>query len=199
MDWNTRFDTPDYVFGTRPSGFLTAHAGMIPPGARTLCIADGEGRNSVWLARQGCDVTAFDISPNAIAKAERLARQAEVAPRFVVSTIEDWNWDAPGYDLVVAIFFQFLSPAERTEVFAGLRRALLPGGRLMLHGYTPKQVEYGTGGPGNPANMYTEDMLREAFSDLRILRLDGYEKELDEGRGHSGRSALIDLIADAPA
>ena len=73
MDWNTRFDTSDYVFGTAPSGFLTAHTGLIPPGARTLCIADGEGRNSVWLAQQGCDVTAFDLSPNAIAKAEKMA------------------------------------------------------------------------------------------------------------------------------
>ncbi|SMX36388.1 SAM-dependent methyltransferase [Maliponia aquimaris] len=199
MDWDTRYGTPDYVFGTVPSGFLTAHAGLIPPGARTLCIADGEGRNSVWLATQGCAVTAFDVSPNAIAKARRLAKEAGVAPRFEVARIEDWDWDAAPYDLVVAVFFQFLSPAERAPVFDGLRRALAPGGRLMLHGYTPQQVTYDTGGPSDPANMYTEDLLRESFPDLRLLRLDSYEKNLSEGRGHSGRSALIDLIADAPA
>ncbi|MBW4984009.1 class I SAM-dependent methyltransferase [Mameliella sp. CS4] len=197
MDWNTRFDTSDYVFGTAPSGFLTAHTGLIPPGARTLCIADGEGRNSVWLAQQGCDVTAFDLSPNAIAKAEKLARSAGVSPDFNVSTIEGWDWSQT-YDLVVAVFFQFLSPEERTPVFAGLRRALAPGGRLMLHGYTPKQVEYGTGGPGDPANMYTADMLRDAFPDLTLLRLAEYEQELNEGAGHKGRSALVDLIGDAP-
>lgn len=199
MDWNTRYETADYVFGTAPSGFLTAHAGLIRPGARTLCIADGEGRNSVWLARQGCAVTAFDVSPNAIAKAQRLADTAGVAPHFHVSRIEDWDWDAAPYDLVVAVFFQFLTPAERAPVFDGLRRALAPGGRLMLHGYTPQQVAYGTGGPSNPAAMYTEDLLRASFPDLHILRLDSYEKDLSEGRGHAGRSALIDLIADAPA
>ncbi|MBV6637027.1 MAG: class I SAM-dependent methyltransferase [Mameliella sp.] len=197
MSWDNRFATEEYVFGTAPSGFLTAHAGLIPPGARTLCIADGEGRNSVWLAQQGCDVTAFDLSPNAIAKAEKLAKKAGVAPDFNVSTIEDWDWSRT-YDLVVAVFFQFLSPEERAPVFAGLRRALAPGGRLMLHGYTPKQVDYGTGGPGNPDNMYTAEMLRAAFPDLTLLRLAEYEQDLNEGAGHKGRSALIDLIGDAP-
>lgn len=197
MDWNTRYDTPDYVFGTRPSGFLTAHAGLIPAGARTLCIADGEGRNSVWLARQGCDVTAFDVSPNAIEKAERLAAEAGVSPRFQLSRIEDWDWSRT-YDLVVAVFFQFLSPDQRGPVFAGLRRALAPGGRLMLHGYTPQQVVYGTGGPRAPENMYTEGLLRDSFPDLTLLRLAAYEQDLDEGAGHKGRSALIDLIGDAP-
>lgn len=199
MTWDQRYATDDYVFGTAPSGFLTAHAGLIPCGARTLCVADGEGRNSVWLAQQGCDVTAFDLSPNAIAKAAKLARDADVEPDFKVSTIEDWPWDAAPYDLVVAVFIQFLNPVERATVFDGLRRAVAPGGRLMLHGYTPKQVDYGTGGPGNPDFMYTETLLRDGFPDLTILRLDSYEKDLDEGAGHSGRSALIDLIADAPA
>ncbi|SNS41291.1 class I SAM-dependent methyltransferase [Antarctobacter heliothermus] len=199
MTWDQRYATNDYVFGTSPSGFLTAHAGLIPRGARTLCVADGEGRNSVWLAQQGCDVTAFDVSPNSIAKAGKLASDAGVAPTFTQSTIEDWDWDAAPYDLVVGVFIQFAPPELRTRIFAGLRRALAPGGRLMVHGYTPKQVDYGTGGPGNPDFMYTETLLRDAFSDLTILRLDSYEKDLDEGAGHSGRSALIDLIADAPA
>ncbi|MGP6085360.1 SAM-dependent methyltransferase [Antarctobacter jejuensis] len=198
MSWDQRFATDDYVFGTAPAAFLTAHSGLIPPRARTLCVADGEGRNSVWLAQQGCDVTAFDVSPNAIAKAQKLAAKAGVAPRFECAPIEDWDWDANGYDLVVAVFIQFLSPAERTAVFSGLRRALAPGGRLMLHGYTPKQVDYGTGGPGNPDFMYTSRLLRDSFPDLTFLRLDSYEKHLSEGTGHEGRSALIDLIADAP-
>lgn len=199
MTWNDRFDTQDYVFGTAPAGFLTAHAGLIPSHARTLCVADGEGRNSVWLAQQGCAVTGFDLSPNAIAKAETLARTAGVTPQLHVSTIEDWDWDAARYDLVVAIFIQFAPPEFRARIFANLRRALAPGGRLMLHGYTPKQVDYGTGGPRNRDFMYTEPLLREAFADMTILRLDSYEKHLEEGRGHSGQSAQIDFIADAPA
>lgn len=198
MSWDQRFATDDYIFGTAPTGFLTAHSGLIPQGAKTLCVADGEGRNSVWLAQQGCAVTAFDVSPNAIAKAQKLALEAGVAPRFDCSTIEDWDWGADRYDLVVVVFIQFLSPQARVPVFDGIRRALAPGGRLMLHGYTPEQVAHGTGGPGNPDFMYTEDLLRDSFPDLTILRLDSYEKHLSEGKGHSGTSALIDLIADAP-
>jgi len=198
MDWNSRYATEDYLFGTAPSGFLTAHPGLVPPGARTLCVADGEGRNSVWLALQGCEVTAFDASPNALAKAQRLADGAGVAPRFAVATVEDWDWGAAEYDLVVGVFIQFAPPAKRDALFAAMRHALAPGGRLMLHGYTPRQVDYGTGGPKDPANMYTPEMLQDAFSDLTILRLAAYEQELSEGAGHSGRSALIDFIGDAP-
>jgi cyclopropane fatty-acyl-phospholipid synthase-like methyltransferase len=198
MDWNSRYATDAYLFGTEPSGFLTAHAGLVPGGAKALCIADGEGRNSVWLAKQGCDVTGFDISPNALKKAQKLADASAVAPRFEISTVEDWDWDGPKFDLIVGIFIQFAPPAMRTRLFAGIQRALAPGGRLMLHGYTPQQVTYGTGGPPNPDSMYTEAMLQEAFSDLTILRLASYEQHLSEGNAHSGRSALIDLIADAP-
>lgn len=199
MDWDTRYATKTYLFGTEPSGFLTAHAGLVPKGARALCIADGEGRNSVWLARMGCEVTAFDGSPNALAKAQALADEAGVTARFEQATVEEWDWSGRQFDLVVGIFIQFAPPALRAQMFSGMRQALAPGGRLMLHGYTPKQVDYKTGGPSNPDFMYTDGLLRDAFGDLSLLRLDSYEKDLSEGAGHSGRSALIDLIADAPA
>lgn len=100
---------------------------------------------------------------------------------------------------MVGVFIQFVGPEGRTALFDGIRRALAPGGRLMLHGYTPEQVALGTGGPGRRENMYTEEMLRDSFADLQVLRLASYEKVLREGTGHSGRSALIDFIADAPA
>lgn len=143
-------------------------------------------------------MTGFDGSPVAVEKARALARTQGVAPAFQVSDILTWDWDAARYDLVVGVFFQFLAPLERAQVFAGMRRALAPGGRLMLHGYTPAQIAYGTGGPPHAENMYTEALLRDSFADLRILRLASYEKTLSEGSGHAGRSALIDLIAEDP-
>jgi len=197
--WDSRYDREDYVFGTEPAVFLTDHAGMIPPGARVLTVAEGEGRNAVWLAARGCHVTGFDGSPVALDKARRLAAARGVTVDLHEGDITTWDWAAERYDLVVAVFIQFLPPAARGPVFAGLKRALAPGGRLMLTGYTPEQVGYGTGGPPNPDFMYTEALLLDAFGDLQVRRLARYEKILKEGPGHDGRSALIDLIADAPA
>jgi hypothetical protein len=117
---------------------------------------------------------------------------------FNVTDWAGWDWTRE-FDLVVAIFIQFADPERREGQFADLRRAVTPGGVLMLHGYTPEQIAHGTGGPGNPAHMYTPDLLREAFGDWQVERLASYERDVQEGRGHSGRSALIDLVVRRPA
>jgi len=100
---------------------------------------------------------------------------------------------------VVAIFIQFVGPEQRDQIFQGMKRAVKPGGIVMLHGYTPEQVELGTGGPPQAENMYTEEMLQQAFDDFEILELRAYRRHVDEGEGHSGDSALIDLVARKPA
>jgi len=108
------------------------------------------------------------------------------------------DWDAEQYDLVVAIFIQFMGPNDRDIVFEGLKRAVKPGGRILLHGYTPKQLEYGTGGPPILENLYTDELLRQSFGDFTIERLESYEAELREGTGHVGQSAIVDLVARRP-
>jgi SAM-dependent methyltransferase len=201
--WNARFAAEGYLFGTAPNGFLASQAHRLAPGTSALCVADGEGRNSVWLAQQGLQVTAFDFSPVALDKAQRLAAQAGegVAARldYSMGNIEAWDWDARDYDMVAAIFIQFLAPAERQRVFFGMMRALKPGGLLILQGYTPKQVEYKTGGPPHREYMYTSELLRETFGALEILHLAEHEDMVDEGSAHKGRSALIDMVARRPA
>ncbi|MCC6007545.1 MAG: class I SAM-dependent methyltransferase [Rhodobacteraceae bacterium] len=192
--WDARYDRDDYLFGTEPAAFVTDHAGFFRPGARVLAVADGEGRNSVWAARQGCEVTAMEASPVALAKARRLADGAGVAVTFRQADILEWDWSVR-YDIVLAVFIQFVGPAPRARIFEGLARAVAPGGVLMLHGYTPAQLAHGTGGPRAEENLYTPALLREAFAGLHVLRLAEYEKVLQEGVGHAGRSALIDLIA----
>jgi SAM-dependent methyltransferase len=194
--WEARYAAEEgYLFGTAPARVLSENP-WITTGCRTaLCVADGEGRNAVHLARAGLTVTSFDLSPTAVARARALARAEGVALDAHVSTWQDWDWSRPA-DLVVAIFVQFADPAFRARQFADFARAVAPGGRLLLHGYTPQQVAIGTGGPPDPAHMYTEDMLRDAFATgWRIERLAAYEREVQEGRGHVGRSALIDLVA----
>ncbi|HHS88752.1 MAG TPA: class I SAM-dependent methyltransferase [Rhodobacteraceae bacterium] len=197
--WEDRYSkSEDYLFGTAPAQFLRENPGWLVPGRSALCVADGEGRNSVHLARCGLDVTAFDLSPTAVERARALAAENGVSANFNVSDWDAWRWDDPAYDLVVAIFIQFAGPSERGQQFANLKSAVKPGGVLMLHGYRPEQIELGTGGPPFAENMYTEEILRKYFGNWRIERLAGYERDVQEGRGHSGKSALIDLIAREP-
>ena len=198
--WEDRYRaTGDYLFGTTPSAFLTENPGWLRPGLRALSVADGEGRNSTFLAERGLEVRAFDMSPTAVDRGRALAASRGVTVNFSVSDWAGWDWASRPYDLIAAIFIQFANPEARLAQFADLRRALAPGGVLMLHGYTPEQVALGTGGPGNRAHMYTVPMLAEAFGDWQIERLAAYERTIEEGKGHSGRSALLDLIARKPA
>ena len=197
--WNQRFSAPGYLFGTAPNRFLLSKKNLFRNGEKVLCVADGEGRNSVWLAEQGLDVTAFDFSPVAVEKARRFAAERGVSVRYEVASVYDWAWPQAAFDAVAAIFVQFADPARRGLMFGCMARALKPGGLLLLEGYTPKQLEFRTGGPSQVENLYTAPLLREAFRDFEILELREYEDDLEEGERHTGRSALIDLVARRPA
>lgn len=197
MDWNARYSAPGYLFGTEPAAFLRTQAERIPRGARVLCVAEGEGRNAVYLASLGHPVIAFEPSEVAREKARRLADEKGVEVDWRDADVESWDWSLP-FDAVVAVFVQFAPPALRTRLFAGLDEALRPGGILLLHGYAPRQVDYGTGGPPDRANMYEIPMLEEAFEGFEIELARDYDAEIEEGPGHSGRSALIDFVARKP-
>ena len=193
--WNDRFARDEYLFGRAPNGFVAAQADRLAPGMRVLCVADGEGRNSVWLAERGLDVTAFDFSVNALRKARALADARGVRVAFAEADMLTYAWNDASFDALVAIFIQFLSPEQRPAVFAGMRSAVAPGGLFLLEGYRPEQVAYATGGPKNAAHMYTRDWLTAEFAGWEILHLEAYDAEIAEGTAHSGQSALIDLVA----
>jgi SAM-dependent methyltransferase len=196
--WNQRFENPDYIFGLEPNEFLREQAANLAPAGRVLCVADGEGRNSVWLARQGMRVDAFDISEVGVSKARKLAAQAQVDVNFSVADCDRWAWPVDAYDAVAAIFVQFADPAMRERLFAHIVRALRPCGLLVLQGYAPKQLEYKTGGPPILSHLYTPELLRSAFAALEVIELREYEAHLTEGTQHHGRSALIGLLARKP-
>ncbi|HOY77228.1 MAG TPA: class I SAM-dependent methyltransferase [Hyphomonadaceae bacterium] len=193
--WNARYASSEYVFGREPSAFLVREANRLPRAGRILCVADGEGRNSVWLAKQGFDVHAVDISEVGLAKAQLLAADANVHVKFELADVVNWSWPVAAYDAVVAIFIQFAGPTDRTNLFSSMKLALRPGGLLLLHGYRPEQVALGTGGPPQVENMYDELLVRAAFCAMEIEYLHTYDADLQEGLGHRGPSALIDLIA----
>lgn len=193
--WNSRFQDREYIFGTEPNAYLRQHGALWQTGQRVLCVADGEGRNSVWLARQGLVVDAFDISAIGVEKARKLAADAGVSAGFCVSDCDSWPWPVETYDGVAAIFVQFADPPMRERLFANIVASLKPGGYLVLQGYTPKQLDYRTGGPLILSHLYTDQILREAFAGMDIVELREYENELTEGSRHRGPSALIGLVA----
>jgi SAM-dependent methyltransferase len=193
--WDQHFSRPDYLYGTVPNAWLESQRALFSPGQTALAVADGEGRNSVWLARQELAVDAFDISAVGVAKARELARAAGVAVQFHVSDCDAWPWTPQSYDHVAAIFVQFADPPLRQRLFANMARALKPGGHLILQGFTPKQIEYNPNGPGLIDHLYTEALLRSSFAELDIIDLRSYDAVIDEGRQPPGPSALIGLVA----
>lgn len=193
--WDARFSTDDYIFGTAPNAWLAQQRDLLPLSGRVLAVADGEGRNSVWLAQQGMQVDAFDISPVGVAKANKLAQRANVQVNYQICGTDNFDWKPATYDAVVAIFIQFAAPDARARLFAQMKSVLKPNGLILLQGYTPKQLEYKTGGPPNLDHLYTEALLRDAFNDMAIVDLQAYESVLAEGTQHSGRSALIGMVA----
>lgn len=173
---------------------MAAQKALLPKSGRALAVADGEGRNGVWLAQQGLEVLSLDFSPKAQAKARALARSRGVKLVTELADIAQWSWPREAFEVIAVIFTQFSDPPDRGRMFDGIRRALKPGGLLLLEGYGPKQLEYGTGGPSKLENLYTRELLERAFGDFSKIDIKEYEAEMTEGTRHAGMSALIDLV-----
>lgn len=193
--WENRYRVPGYAFGTEPNYFLASCKALLPRSGKALAVADGEGRNGIWLAEQGLDVLSIDFSPTAQEKARALAKQRGVSLTIAPADVHAWDYPDAAFDVVVEIFTQFSSPAERAKKWAGMRKALKPGGLLIIQGYTPKQLQYGTGGPKQVENLYTRATLEAAFGDLRDVTIVEEELEIHEGTSHGGMSAVINLTA----
>jgi SAM-dependent methyltransferase len=193
--WEQRFRVPEYVFGREPNVFLKSCEALLPATGKALAIADGEGRNGVWLAERGLEVVSIEFSPAAQTKAIALAKERGVAVAFEQADVHAWRYPQATFDVVADIFTQFSSPAQRTMKWRGVRTTLKPGGLLILQGYTPKQLQYGTGGPKAVEQLYTRAMLEEAFRGFRDVTIVEEEVEMHEGAAHSGMSAVINLTA----
>lgn len=202
--WNNRYQDIGnaYLFGTEPNRYLASKAALFKTRQKALSLGDGEGRNSVWLSKKGLDVTAVEISPLAVDKARKLAAQHGVDIHLIQTDmlLHDWNAAALNntFDWVIGIFIQFVGAEDRKTQFQTMKGLTAPGGRILLHGYTPKQLEYRTGGPSNLENLYTRQILLDAFSDWEIEEMIEHEDMLSEGTAHCGQSALISMIARKP-
>jgi len=193
--WQGRFAVSNYVFGEEPNTFLASCSNLLPKSGKALSVADGEGRNGVFLAQQGLDTLSIDFSPNGQAKAAALAKKRGVHLRTELCDVHAWTWPEAEFDVVAEIFTQFSTPAERAVKWAGMSQTLKKGGLLLIEGYTPKQLQYATGGPKQIEHLYTREMLEKAFSAFSKLEIREYDTLMSEGDGHSGMAAVIDLIA----
>lgn len=194
--WDEKYSADDYVYGTEPNRFLEEHAAELPPG-EVLSLAEGEGRNAVYLAGLGFRVTAVDHSRVGLAKAQRLAAEKGVEIETICADLADFELGEARWDGIVSIFGH-LPPEVRRTVYARLPAALKPGGILLLEAYTPDQMGRGTGGPRSVDLLVTAEMLREELLGLEFLHLQELEREVIEGRGHTGLAAVVQLIARKP-
>ena len=195
--WDERFDRPDFVYGTEPNAFLAEQVAGLQVTGAALAVADGEGRNGVWLAEQGLSVTSVDASPVGLKKAMALGLKRGVRLTTVCADLTLWDWPQGRFDVVACIFLH-LPPDVRAVVHARMLQAAKPGGIVILEGFRPEQLAHGTGGPKDEAMLYSPSMLRHDFAEAEILSLESAEPTLSEGPFHAGQAATVRLVARRP-
>lgn len=195
--WNQRYGKDEFAYGTAPNDFLVEFAHHISPAGRVLCLADGEGRNGVWLAQQGHAVTSVDIAAEGMAKATRLAKDKGVMLDTRVADLADFEFGTQAWDGIVSIFMH-LPPKLRREVFARGVAALRPGGVVLFEAYAKGQLGRGTGGPPEIDLLVDLDEIRQEFPGCRILHAFCGLREVREGRHHSGTGEVVQLVVQKP-
>jgi 2-polyprenyl-3-methyl-5-hydroxy-6-metoxy-1,4-benzoquinol methylase len=195
--WDERYGSEEYAYGKLPNEFLKEMSARLPKGGQVLCLAEGEGRNSVWLAQQGFKVTGIDASAVGLAKARRLAAEAGVEIETVHMDLAQADLGEARWDGIVSIFCH-LPPPLRKAVHAKVVRALKPGGVFLLEAYTLQLLDYRTGGPPSAEMMMSLVDLREELAGLSIEHGIETVREVVEGRFHTGHGAVVQFIARKP-
>jgi SAM-dependent methyltransferase len=191
--WDERYGGGGFTFGEAANDFLRGQAHRLKPGMRALAVGDGEGRNGVWLAEQGLATTSVDWSAVGMAKAAALAARRGVALRTVTADVSRWDWPAAGFD-VVAWIFVHLPPEDRAAACAGAMRALAPGGLLLLECFTPAQEGRRSGGPKDPALLWSRALVERHFAGLEVIELLEGTVALDEGPRHQGLAEVVRAV-----
>lgn len=190
--WDERYAQAGYAYGTEPNDFLVAHAAQIPPG-RVLCLAEGQGRNAVWLAQQGYEVTAVDLSVVGLAKAQELAAERRVSITTVQADLANYVIEPGAWTGIVSIFCHLPVPL-RQRLYNQVATGLRPGGVFLLEAYTPKQLAYGTGGPTSIELLVPLTAVRAELTGLEWEIAREVGREIYEGRCHTGHSAVVQLL-----
>lgn len=190
--WDKRYSKDEYVYGTEPNTFLKENYSQIPKG-KVLCLAEGEGRNAVFLAKQGYDVTAVDSSSVGLEKAQKLADKNEVTIKCIHADLADFEIETEKWDGIISIFCH-LPPPLRKDVYRNVMNGLKAGGVVLIEGYTPNQLSHGTGGPKVAEMMISKEILTEELKGIHFSHLIEMEREIIEGSLHSGLGAVVQAI-----
>jgi 2-polyprenyl-3-methyl-5-hydroxy-6-metoxy-1,4-benzoquinol methylase len=191
--WDDRYAGQEYFYGTKPNDFLKLSAHLLKPHSNILCMAEGEGRNAIYLASQGHHVTAVDFSETGKSKAQDLAKKRNVDINYLLSDLMDFDFGSNKWDAVVSIFCH-LPQAIRYKIHSKVEHSLKTGGVFILEAYTPEQLTQNTGGPKTIDMLYTPDILKKDFSDLKWETLRNNKREVIEGIGHTGLSFVVQAI-----
>ncbi len=190
--WNERYANDEYVYGTEPNQFYKEEIKKLTPG-KILFPAEGEGRNAVYAATQGWNVTAFDASSEGKRKAEKLASTRGVTIDYLISNYDDIQFTPASFDCIV-MTYTHMSPLKRNEYHQKLISFLKPGGKLILEGFSKEQIENNTGGPKDINMLFSEEELKTDFKDLSHLSIEKTKVTLSEGLFHQGESAIIRAV-----
>lgn len=191
--WDERYSKEEYVYGKTPNEFLKANVASIPKG-RVLSLAEGEGRNAVYLAKQGYRVTAVDASLVGIEKGRRLAKENEVEVEFIHADLTSYDLGSCQWDAIISIFCPLL-PLVRRTLYKKVECGLKDHGIFLLEAYTPDQLKYGTGGGNNIDLMQTKHSLSCELPELSFQHLVELERNVVEGIYHTGLGAVVQAIA----
>jgi len=195
--WDERYSSEEYIYGKDPNEFLANAADKIPKG-RVLCVAEGEGRNAVFLAEQGYDVIAVDASSVGLEKARKLATERGVSIETIVSDLGQYDIEPESLEGVVSIFAH-VPPPVRKELHKKIVNGLRPGGVLILEAYRPDQLKYKTGGPPTAEFMMTLESLEQELKGLSFEYAMELDRDVVEGKFHTGKGAVVQLIGIKPA
>jgi len=188
--WDERFGQAEPVYGKQPNAYLRAQAHCLAPGCKILVPGDGYGRNGIWLARQGFHVSTVDLSPVGVERARKSAQAAGLAMCIEAADLGIWEWPVAEFDAVASIFLH-LPPAIRPRIHAQMLGALKPDGLLIIEAFTPAQLQHSSGGPKQADLLYSAEILKKDFAAAELMELLETELDLDEGRMHRGRAAVI--------
>lgn len=195
--WNERYQSKNYMYGSEANDFLRAQAHRIRPGGTVLSLAEGEGRNAVYLAQEGCAVRGVDFSANGRDKALALAQLQGAAIQYDLADLTTYAMGVAQWDAVVSIFCH-LHQTERVAVYQSVKQALKPGGVFIFEAYNKRQLDYGTGGPGDVSYLASLGQLRKVFEGFEIMLAQDTVREVNEGTHHTGLSAVTQFIARKP-
>ncbi|MEE4350353.1 MAG: class I SAM-dependent methyltransferase [Pacificimonas sp.] len=197
VNWDERYAGEDFAFGTEPNDFLAEHLDKLPKG-RTLCLGEGEGRNAVYLAKNGYWPIAVDQSETGLAKARALAEKEDAAIKTFAADLAEYTHGINCWDGAISIFCH-LPKAARQHVYEQLHAGLRPRGVFLLEAYRPAQLDApGKGGPSDAALLPTLAELEAAFEGWSILHGEEVTREVNEGSYHQGESAVVQFIARKP-